>query len=199
MKSITDIDLMVKSAAENAARIEAETETAEKEKASLMAQANAAAEAGDLPLYRKLKAQVDALDDAAFVRAAQLKKLSRGVSESDVRGAWSNYAADHDKTLASMLSDLEKKKAAFLDAYKACMDKQRDALVVRERLAGYIESDPASFGMQFIPFAASPYRMPVTDATAAFYMSERRNKAVPPTNDAMMNEIISVVQNHKSR
>ena len=143
---IQELERKVEAAAE-AARKNAEADRRDElDKAKLQEQMNAAAEAGDLPLYRKLKEQITEIEDAGVVRRAHFKKISASVTKEEVTGAWGAFASDYGKQLSSKKAAFEKHMKAAEDAYREMVECQHNAFAQRQKLAGYIGLDPVSMG-----------------------------------------------------
>lgn len=203
--SVADIDKKVADAAEKKNQLKAESKQADSRKLDLDKQSTAAAEAGDLELYRALKKQAASIEEESFVRAAQLGKLQNPVSEDEVLSAWKDYTTTYNKTMSAHLAELEKKKNAFLDEYETLVKMQGEALVIRERLAGYLGEEFAKtvdsrMGMEVIPFNPQFERPPVTDYMASFYLSQRKGERREGylMVDPVTERVVSVVANRKA-
>lgn len=205
--TVKDIDARVAADAAERDRLKAESREADSKRAELEKMATAAAESGRLEDYRAIKRQAAAIEEEAFVRAAQIGKLSQNVPEQDVFDAWANYVTVYNKSLSERLAEAEKKMNAYLDEYEAALNLQNEALAVRERLAGYLGQDldgtgkePKGFLMKFVPTAPMMQRPPVNDAVAAFYLSQRKAERQPGvlTFDPVTSRVISVVFNHRA-
>ena len=199
--TVKDIDLKIAAAAAEVEKAKEADRQDEIKKEDLRQQMAAAAEDGNLSLYRSLKDQISALDDAEFVRSTHLRKLGSGVTAEEVAAAWDNYVTDYDKRLRGNLADLEQKKAAFLDCYAALIGMQAEAIQTRERLSGYVKIDAEKLPMEFIPVKNEQFKAPTIDAMAAFYIHNRRDQSAAylPLQDPETMRVIAVVMNHRSK
>lgn len=205
--TVKEIDEKIAAANAERERLKAESRETDKKKAELESMATAAAEAGELENYRALKRQAANLEEESFVRTAQMKKLSDPANEEEVFSAWRGYVDAFNKALKSRLIEAEKKMNAFLDEYEAAINLQTEALIVRERLAGYLGKEYAEkpegkgFVMDYIPTEPVRERAPVNDAVAAFYLSQRKATREPGSlyMDPVTSKVASVVINHRSK
>ena len=213
--TIKDIDKQVeatKDAREKLAKTQRENEAQAKE---YRAKADAAATAGDMATYKEFKALAEDAEDMAYVCKKQLEaEQSSPVTLEQTQAAWADYAADFNKKLAAKLRKFEAAKAEMLKEYAEAVELQREALVVRERMAGYSGKLPLAvegegklaslYPMDYIRCTRGMEYPMVTiggsdikDADAVYYLASFKLNGPQLYEDARQKMVTSVVFKHR--
>lgn len=179
--TIADIEKKVQDAAAARARMEQEQAKAAAEKAEYERKADAAADAGDVESFLKLKQQAEHAEAVSYIMHRQLEKKIAPVSAGEVNIAWADYANTYGKALASELAKLEKAKDALLSEYAKLISMQEEALAARARMAGYVDMKDEQLSLDFIPLKAFTPNGGVgqvvpafgNDPYAAFYLANK--------------------------
>lgn len=149
--TITTFDEQIAKDKQTRESLQAELDELLRQEAALEADANAAADAGDVDEYLMKKAAKDRVTAALFVKRKQFDKLSSSVTEADARTAWANYVAEYNSKLAEGLKAFEEVKADLLQRYSYLVSLQADALAVRSHLGNAVGIDKTSLPMDYIP------------------------------------------------
>lgn len=151
--TVEKFDEMIRKDKEAREAVGAEIKALLRRDSELDAEIAAAAEAGDVELYKVKKAEKDDVAIALHVKRARADKLSKPATKEDAFAAWDNYVGGHNKKLKKAVAEFEAEREKFNAMYAALVDLQNDACVVRERLAAAVDVDPDSFKMDTIPCA----------------------------------------------
>ena len=213
--TIKEIDKQVeatKDAREKLAKTQRDNEAQAKE---YRAKADAAAIAGDMAAYKEFKTMAEDAEDVAYVCKKQMEvEQGSPVTLEQTQAAWADYAADFNKKLAAKLRKFEAAKAEMLKEYAEAVELQRDALVVRERMAGYVNKMPAViegeswlaglYPMEYIHCTRGMEYPMVTiggstmkDADAVYYLASFKLNGAQLYEDARQKMVTAVVYNHR--
>ena len=99
----------------------------------LDAEMNIAATAGDVELFRKIKQEKTAEEDALVVLEASFAPPAP--DREDAVNAWTVYRTKYKGEFANKYDALKAARSAVKDAMEALADCQNEALILRERLA----------------------------------------------------------------
>lgn len=125
----------VKAAQDERARMERERKEAEERGRTLKQQADAAAAAGDVDKYLRLKGEFEREDAVAYVRKTQLEQQADAVSQQDIEAGWNSYSSEYGKKLSALRAEYEKSVSAALSVFRKMIDLQHEALCQRRELA----------------------------------------------------------------
>ena len=127
--------------------------TLEKKEIEANDRATAAADAGDLPGYKKAVAESGDIGiELEFSRDLLNKMTGSGVSQQEASAAWKDYADGYNAKFDRMYADFEKKRTELLSTYCALVDLQAEALKTREKLA-----DIGGYGIRLFGIFDKPY------------------------------------------
>lgn len=110
------------------AQLQADKERLEKE-------ADAAAQGGELSLYREKRDAAQLATDTLFVRSKQIEKLSVLRTEVEAKAAWKEYADGYNKTFAKSWAAYEKARQDLCAAFLEIVNAQNEALRMRAKCA----------------------------------------------------------------
>lgn len=152
--TIEKFDEMIRKSKEALDAVNAEIKALLQRDSEIDAEIAAAAEAGDVALYKANKAAKDDVAISLHVKRTRADKLSKPVTKEDAFAAWDNYVGGHNKKLKKALADFAAERDKFNAMYAALVDLQNEACVAREHLAAAVDVDPDSFKMDTIPCAS---------------------------------------------
>lgn len=139
-KAITLEDITKRQAELNARReqlIREQTE-AEADATRFAVEAEEAATRGDFEAYKALTERTNDADARAYVAAAQLKSEDLTIPREDYLAAWADYRAKYEERFERQRVELDKARAAFVEAFGALLANQREAVMVREQIGRQI-------------------------------------------------------------
>ena len=180
--------------------------------AELNAEMNAAAESGNVELFKAKKAEKDDVSASIYVKRSCLDKAKGTDHRAEAVEAWNTFAAEYNKKLKNALADIGKQKERLCSLYSDAVDLQNAALTIRERLADAVGMDSKTkFNMDFIPCAAgieafgllSLSGVSVKDPDAVYYLScysQRNQKRLVAYSEVEpeVDRIFKVVAAHHS-
>ena len=135
--SAKKIDALEKSAIENkkkAEQLKAEVEQMKSVAASYAAEAEKAAEAGDVEEYKKLKQKETDENAVIYVKQASIKRLS-AYNTDDIRPAWEEFRKEHDAEFSKNMKAYLETRQKLCEQFKGIMKAQEEAVKQRKRLA----------------------------------------------------------------
>ena len=209
--SISDFDRKLAQGKEAREQLTNEINDLLRQEAALDAEANAAADAGDVDLYESKANAKNHVHATIFVKRRQLDRLGPTVNEADADAAWSDYVATYNKKLQAALDAFEETKEKFYQQYSDLVSLQHDALAVREHLGAAVGVDKNRYRMEFVPVQQGPsvygalkiYGFNCPDPDSVFYLSMycRKNKTTlfnqgTSTPDPEAERVFHVVVNH---
>lgn len=115
--------------------LEARIPQLEADQKRLQREAETAATAGNLTLYREKRDQAQMAADQVHVIRAQLDAASALQPEQEARDAWQEYTEAYGKNFTKALSEYEAEREKLYASYMALVTGQAAALKIRERLA----------------------------------------------------------------
>lgn len=141
--------------------------------AALAEELEASADAGDVDLYIKLNRQKEDISAALLVKRTFLDKMGPAVTPDDAKEAWSSYVSGYDKEMKKAISDFEAAKNALISKYETLIDKQWEALNVKDHLNKQVKlPDPdKAYPMLCIP-CLSNYNEPGSLNKGAFNIAD---------------------------
>ena len=110
------------------AKLKADKERLEKE-------ADAAAQEGNIPLYREKRDAAQLATDTLFVRNKQAEKLKILATEDEAKAAWKEYAESYNKAFAKSWATYEKARRDLCAAFLEIVNAQNEALRMRVKCA----------------------------------------------------------------
>lgn len=123
-----------------------------KQEAELAAQAEAAADSGNVDDYMDLSAKKNRATATIFVKRKQMDKIPGNALPEDVaRDAWADYVTDYNTDLKKKLAAYAAAKKKLCELYSDLIDTQDGALSFRELLAANSGKTAAAFAMEYIP------------------------------------------------
>ena len=153
--SAKKIDALEKSAIENKKKVEqlkAEVEQMKSVAASYAAEAEKAAEAGNVEEYKKLKQKETDENAVIYVKKANIKRLS-AFKPDDVRPAWEEFRKEHDSEFSKNMKAYLETRQKLCEQFKVIMKAQGEARTQRMRIAR-LSGLPDSEALKAFPFAA---------------------------------------------
>ena len=124
------------------AGLEAEIEKLEADKQRLEVEAEAAAKSGDISLYREKHQAAGEVTEALYVRKAQLNNTNCLCTREDAGEAWQEYVNGYNREFQKAMDALERARRDLYAAFLVLLDKQHDALQIRESCAQCCGLDP---------------------------------------------------------
>ena len=123
-----------------------------KQESELAAQAEAAADAGNVDSYMDLAGKSNLVSATIFVKRKQMDKTPGKALPDDVaREAWADYAADYNKALKKKLDEYGRMKQKLCQMYGDLLDYQNEALNIRLLFSNNSTVPAEAFRMEFIP------------------------------------------------
>lgn len=113
----------------------AEIESLGAEAVKLAEEADEAAQAGNISLYREKRDAAQLAKDTAHVRRKQLEVFSELQPVSEGAEAWKEYAGEYAKNFEKARNTFEEAQKAFAQAYLALVEVQADGLNVRAQIS----------------------------------------------------------------
>jgi len=169
-----------------------------------------AAVRGDVDQYIEMNTEKGRVSAAIIVRRAQLDSLSSSVSADQAKEAWSDYVSDYNKRLNKSYSAFKALKDQLCKAFGDLIGLQKDACVVREKLAAAVGTDIDEYTMELIPVqsgANTPGSLRLAgsacvDPDAAFFLSNHVIKTganfTGSSADPMRESVHNILINHRS-
>lgn len=115
-------------------KLKADTDT-------LAEEADNAAQAGDIPLYREKRDASQLAADTAHVRERQLEIFTELQPIEDGRAAWREYSGEYGKNFDRAQKALEKARADLRKAFMELVEIQNEGLHVKEQIRSCVGSD----------------------------------------------------------
>ena len=153
-----------------------------KQEAELAAQAEAAADTGNVDDYMDLSAKKNRATATIFVKRKQMDKAPVKALPDDVaREAWAEYAEDYNKALKKKLDEYASLKKKLCQMYGEMLDYQNEALNVRLLFSNNSAVPAEAFRMEYIPLrggALNPVGgtslngCSIRDPDAVFFLSD---------------------------
>ncbi len=122
-------------AQEKRAKLEEEIAILKNDERALTKEAEEAAEAGNLNLFREKRDAAQLAEDTAFVKGKQLACLSNKLPETEVKSAWKDFNEARAKTAGKAWEAFEKAREDLFAKYMELVQEQNEALKIRERFA----------------------------------------------------------------
>ena len=117
------------------ATLEQEMATLKADKERLEGEAEAAAQEGNIPLYREKRDAAQLKADTIFVRNKQAEKLKILATEAEAKAAWKDYAESYNKAFAKSWGAYEKARRDLCAAFLEIVNAQNEALRMRAKCA----------------------------------------------------------------
>lgn len=117
------------------AALEQEMATLKADKERLEGEAEAAAQEGNIPLYREKRDAAQLKADTIFVRNKQAEKLKVLATEAEAKAAWKDYAESYNKAFAKSWAAYEKARRDLCAAFLEIVNAQNEALRMRAKCA----------------------------------------------------------------
>lgn len=143
---LNKIEALAKQAVKNqekAEQLRAEVEQLKVQAAKCEADAEAAAESGDVESYKALKQKSDDVNAVLHVKQAAFKKYSGPCTREDALAAWSDFQREYDtafnKALKEYDTEMKKQCARFMNIIKM-QNRARDQRKVLATLAGMTDA-----------------------------------------------------------
>lgn len=166
--------------------------------ATIDAEMNAAADAGEVETYRSLMKEKEDVEIALIVKRRQKNNYRPSVNEAVAQAAWSDYVSGHNRKLKKSLAEFEAEKAKLLSMYSELINMQSDACSVRERIGSAVGLPDEAFPMEYIPLLAGANEFGAlrlssfacADPDACYYLAcyaakNKVNYALPRPNPEM--------------
>ena len=179
--SIDKIEKMIIQAAKDRAAKEEEIRDLEEQLDAADAALEAEADAGNLDEYLQKQGAKNLLAAKLHIAEKQLDKIKAEYTSDNVKAAWNDFAADHNKTIEKKLAAYQTARKDLYNSFMELVTLQNVALAAREkcaRLIGKEEQDP-----NFIADFNSVYpEFPLTliDLPAAPITDRRLLEVLPP-------------------
>ena len=155
-KSFDDLERMLTAAENTRQKLSEEINELTRQKSECHAEAQAAAEAGDVDSYMEKHKAEERIDAQIFVKRTQMDRISTTASREDVMSAWADYSKRYDSEFEKVWADYLKSRTASYNLFMKVCRLQNDALKTRERCACLAGEDNASL-----------FRMKTIDGKAA--------------------------------
>ena len=128
---------------------------------AIQKEATAAAEAGDMAEFEAKQADLAAAEQKLRFYEIRSEKLkSTPVADvEEIAGIWTSFAASYNKEMTRMHNQYEKQKEALCGLYEQMIDQQMKMLLLRDKLAAYING-----GKQGRLNMFSAYQLPCRNA-----------------------------------
>lgn len=154
--SAKKIDALEKSAIENkkkAEQLKAEVEQMKAVAASYAAEAEKAAEAGNVEEYKKLKQKETDENAVIYVKQASIKRLS-AYNADDIRPAWEEFRKEHDAEFSKNMKAYLETRQKLCEQFKGIMKAQKEAVKQRKRLARLAKFSDDKEAIAAFPFTS---------------------------------------------
>lgn len=135
---MTKLEKMLKDleqARANKAEMEQDMASLKADKERLEGEAEAAAQEGNIPLYREKREEAQLAGDTLFVRSKQAEKLKILATEDEAKAAWKDYAESYNKTFAKSWAAYEKARRDLCASFLEIVNAQNEALRMRAKCA----------------------------------------------------------------
>lgn len=141
---------------------------------TLAEEADNAAQAGNIPLYREKRDASQLAADTAHVRERQMEVISELQPVEEGRAAWREYAGEYGKNFDRAQKALEKAKDDLRKAFMDLVEIQNEGLRVKEQIRKCVGSDDfADVRVDMLPDAfqrsIAPPKDPNLSAGIAMY------------------------------
>lgn len=117
------------------AALEQDMASLKADKERLEGEAEAAAQEGNIPLYREKRDAAQLAGDTLFVRSKQAEKLKILATEDEAKAAWKDYAESYNKGFAKSWATYEKARRDLCAAFLEIVNAQNEALRMRAKCA----------------------------------------------------------------
>ncbi len=214
--TIKDIEKQVEATKEARAQLERSLRDSKDQEKEYRAKADEAAVDGDVVSFKKYKALADDAEAMAYVCRKQLdSEQASPVTVAQTQEAWASYTAEYSKKLAAKLRRFEALKADMLREYAETVELQRQAFLVRERLAGYVGKLPLAvdgegslatmYPMEYIGCKRGTESPLLTiggafikDPDAVYYLASFNLDGPKLYEDARQKTVTDVILNHRA-
>jgi len=141
MKKIEALRKKYDEAVNKKAAMQAEIQKLKADTVTLSEEADAAAQAGNISLYREKRDASQLAADTAHVRERQLEIFTELQPIEDGREAWKEYAGEYGKNFDRAQKALEKAQADLRKAFLELVEIQNEGLHVKDQIREYVGSD----------------------------------------------------------
>lgn len=161
MKKLEALRKKYDEAVNKKAAMQAEIQKLKADTITLAEEADAAAQAGNISLYREKRDASQLAADTAHVRERQLEIFTELQPIEDGREAWKEYAGEYGKNFDRVQKAFDKAQGELVKAYLELVEIQNDGLRVKDQIRECVGSD--SFADVQVDLLPNAYQRNVPD------------------------------------
>ena len=133
--TVKEIKKRIAEADQKKAALEQSIRELEEKAQTLTEEIQTAAENDNEAAFFSKKEALSLTEDRISMKKAQLEHLAAPYTPEEVRGVWTDYAAEYHKNLAAHQKEMDKTRAILHKQFSEMVDLQNNALIFREECA----------------------------------------------------------------